>query len=140
MGQKKLLRGKLMEMVKQEKLRLKVTALAVKVSYQQGKRLYAAYLSGGGQAFIHGNAGRLSNRRLAEQTREQALNAYRQRYSDFGLVFAAEKPGEEEGDTAKRGHVQKMADSGGAVRRQTEAAGIPQPTGTETVFWETGAV
>ncbi|MDR1315747.1 MAG: hypothetical protein LBK13_02640 [Spirochaetales bacterium] len=97
MGQKELLRGKLMEMVKQGKKRLKVAALALKVSYRQGKRLYAAYLSGGERALVHGNTGRPSNRRLAEETEEQARALYRERYSDFGPVFAAEELAGEKG-------------------------------------------
>jgi hypothetical protein len=47
MEQKELLRGKLMELVKEGKLPLKPAALELKVSYQQGKWIYAAYLSGG---------------------------------------------------------------------------------------------
>jgi transposase len=88
-----------MEMVKQGKMRLKAAAVALKVSYRQGKRLYAAYLSGGDRALIHGNTGRPSNRRLAQEMRDQALNAYRERYSDFGPTFAAEKLREQEGIT-----------------------------------------
>jgi transposase len=107
MGQKELLRGKLMEMVKQGKMRLKAAALELKVSYRQGKRIYAAYLGGGDRALVHGNVGKPSGRRLAEETREQALALCRERYSDFGPVFAAEKLEEEDGirvsaDTLRR--------------------------------------
>jgi transposase len=107
MGQKELLRGKLMEMVKQGKMRLKAAALKIKVSYRQGKRIYAAYLGGGDRALIHGNTGRPSNRRLEEEIRGQAVSRYQQRYSDFGPAFAAEKLEEETGlrvsaDTLRR--------------------------------------
>jgi hypothetical protein len=74
MGQKELLRGKLMEMVK------------------QGKRIYAACLSGGDRALVHGNAGKPSNRSLAEELKERAVKRYQERYSDFGLPFAADIP------------------------------------------------
>ncbi|GHV53595.1 hypothetical protein AGMMS49579_12650 [Spirochaetia bacterium] len=47
MGQKELMRGKLMEMVKQKKMRLKAAVIELKISYRQGERIYRAYLAGG---------------------------------------------------------------------------------------------
>jgi hypothetical protein len=79
MGQKELLRGKLMEMVKQGKTLLKAAAIELKVSYRQGKRIYAAYLRGGDRALIHGNTGKQSNRRTNEAVRTAALAVYRER-------------------------------------------------------------
>ena len=43
MGKKELLRGKMMEMVKQKKSTLKEASLVLKMSYRQAKRIYAAY-------------------------------------------------------------------------------------------------
>jgi hypothetical protein len=97
MGEKELLRGTLMEMVKQGKMALKTAALELKVSYQQGKRIDAAYLGGGDRALVHGNTGKPSNRRLVEEFKERAVKRYQERYSDFGPTFAAEKMREEEG-------------------------------------------
>jgi hypothetical protein len=45
MGQKELLRGKLMEMVKQGKMSLKTAAGQLKISYRQGKRRSREYRS-----------------------------------------------------------------------------------------------
>jgi hypothetical protein len=45
MGQKELMRGKMMEMVSQKKSTLKEAALVLKVSYRQAKRIYADYTS-----------------------------------------------------------------------------------------------
>jgi hypothetical protein len=61
MGQKELLRGKVMEQVKRGKLTVKAASIELKVSYRQGRRIYAAYQSGGDAALIHGNVGRESN-------------------------------------------------------------------------------
>jgi hypothetical protein len=97
MGQKELLRSKILEMVKQGKLTLKAATVTMRVSYRQGIRLYAAYRKKGDSGLIHGNCGKKSNRRLPEGIREAALLAYRERYGDFGPTFAAEKLAEEEG-------------------------------------------
>ena len=97
MGQKELLRGKVLEMVRQEKMTLKEAAVTLRVSYRHAIRLYAAYRKEGDAGLIHGNYGKKSNNRLEEGIREKALAAYRERYSDFGPTFAAEKLAEEEG-------------------------------------------
>ena len=97
MGQKELLRGKVLEMVKQGKMTLKAATATLGVSYRQGIRLYAAYRKEGDAGLIHGNYGRQSNNRTGEAVLEKALQAYRGRYSDFGPTFASEKLAEEEG-------------------------------------------
>jgi hypothetical protein len=70
---------------------IKAASIELKVSYRQGKRIYAAYLNGGDRLLIHGNTGRQSNNRTAESIREAVQEAYRNRYRDFGPTFAAEK-------------------------------------------------
>jgi transposase len=107
MGQKELLRGKVMELVKRGKLTIRAAAKELKLSYRQGRRIYAAYVREGDRGLIHGNAGKPSNRKTGEEIRERAVNAYRQRYTDFGPTFAAEKLAEVEGiriseDTLRR--------------------------------------
>jgi hypothetical protein len=97
MGQKELLRSKALEMVKQGRLTLKAAAVTMRVSYRQGIRLYAAYREKGDAGLVHGNCGKKSNNRLPENVRETAVRAYRERYSDFGPTFAAEKLAEAEG-------------------------------------------
>jgi transposase len=97
MGEKELQRGKVMEMVKRGQLTLKEGSKQLRISYRQGKRIYAAYKAEGDKALIHGNRGKRSNRRTDEGIRDQALKAYRERYEDFGPTFAAEKLEECEG-------------------------------------------
>jgi hypothetical protein len=97
MGQKELVRSKVLEMVKQKKLTLKAAVKTMRVSYRQGIRLYVAYVEKGDAALIHGNYGKHSNNRTCELVLEKALEAYRSRYYDFGPTFAAEKLFENEG-------------------------------------------
>jgi hypothetical protein len=108
MGQKELLRGKMLEMVKEGKITLKAAVVTMKVSYRQGIRLYAAHRKKGDAGLIHGNVGKRSNNRLPEMIREQTLLAYRERYSDFGPTFAAEKLAEEEGITIGVGTMRNL--------------------------------
>jgi transposase len=91
MGQKELLRRKLMEMVKQGKMTLKTAAAQLKVSYRQGIRLYRAYRERGDAGLVHGSGGKPSNRKTAEGIRSRVIEQYRLRYGDFGPAFAAEK-------------------------------------------------
>jgi transposase len=107
MGKKELARGKVLHMIEGQKMNLKEGARELNICYRQMKRLYAAYKRDGEAGLIHGNQGKPSNRRTDERIREQALSAYRQRYSDFGPTFAAEKLAEAEGiyissDTLRR--------------------------------------
>ena len=97
MGQKELLRSKMLEMVKQQKMTLKAAAATLKISYRQSIRLYTAYREKGDAGLVHGNVGKRSNNRTPEEILEKVLNAYRERYSDFGPTFAAEKLAEVEG-------------------------------------------
>jgi hypothetical protein len=84
-------------MVKQGLQTLHAASVTMRVSYRQAKRLYAAYRQRGDAALIHGNRGKPSNNRTPETVLEQALEAYRTRYSDFGPTFAAEQLAEHEG-------------------------------------------
>ncbi|MDR1467918.1 MAG: helix-turn-helix domain-containing protein, partial [Spirochaetaceae bacterium] len=62
MGQKELIRGKVMEMVKRGHKTIAEAARELKVSYRQGRRIYAAYERKGDGGLIHGNTGKPSNR------------------------------------------------------------------------------
>jgi hypothetical protein len=63
----------------------------------QWKRIYAVCQRRGEEALIYDNAWKAANRKTKENVRADALAAYRERYSDFGPTFAAEKLEEREG-------------------------------------------
>jgi len=60
------LRGKMMEIVKRGQKTLKATSVELGTSYRQAKRIYQRYLSGGDDALVHRNKGKLSNNRIDE--------------------------------------------------------------------------
>ena len=75
MGQKELLKGKLMAMVVEKKMTLKEAAERLRISYRQAKRVKAAYEKKGDAGPLHGNSGKKSNRKTDEETRKQAAEA-----------------------------------------------------------------
>ena len=59
------------------------------------RRLQRRLATEGDQALVHGLRGRPSNHRTDPAHRQKILEAYRQRYADFGPTFACEKLAEE---------------------------------------------
>lgn len=118
MGQKELLRGKLMEMVKEKQVTLKEAAVRLRISYRQAKRIYRTYKSGGDAALIHGNYGKPSGRRTDEAVRSKAVELYREKYKDFGPAFAAEKLAEADGITVSAYTLRAWLASGGPWHRK----------------------
>jgi transposase len=97
MGQKELIRAKVMEMVKERQKNLKSAACILKVSYRQAKRIFKRYREKGDAGLIHGNQGKPSHRRIEKAIREKILWTYREKYPDFGPTLAAEKMAERDG-------------------------------------------
>jgi transposase len=95
MGQKELLRAKIMEMVKQKQKTLKEASIILKVSYRQVKRIYRAYKKNGDKGLIHGNTNKISNNKFNADFKEEVLKRYQERYYDFGPTFASEKLSED---------------------------------------------
>jgi hypothetical protein len=62
----------------------------LRLSYRQMLRLMDRYASEGNEGLRHGLRGRESNRRTASSHREQVLELYRSKYSDFGPRLASE--------------------------------------------------
>jgi transposase len=97
MGKKELARSHLMERVKTGDMTLKNAAIHLGVSYRQAKRIHKRYCQEGAAGLLHKNQGKASNNRIASEQREAAIQAYKQRYHDFGPTFASEKLAEHEG-------------------------------------------
>jgi hypothetical protein len=76
------------------------------LSVRQVRRLQRRLEQDGEGVLVHGLRGKPSNRRLDATMRRQVLDAYRQRFADFGPTFACEKLAELElivsADTLRR--------------------------------------
>ena len=68
-----------------------LAARQLHLSVRQTKRLKAGVKKKGAAALIHGNRGRLSNRRLSEGKRRRIVRLVSDKYFDFSPTFAAEK-------------------------------------------------
>ena len=97
MGQKDLLRSKVMGMVQEGAIALGEAAIRLKISYRHAKRIYKRYRKEGDAGVLHRSTGKPSNNRLDEALVRKAIEIYADRYSDFGPTLAAEKLFEREG-------------------------------------------
>lgn len=96
MGQKELLRSRVLGMVMEGHVTLREASVKLRVSYRQAKRLLARYRVQGEAGLVHRLTGRASNHQLGAGIRERVLEAYRECYSGFGPTFACEKLRERE--------------------------------------------
>jgi transposase len=69
----------------------KVAAGMLGLSERQVRRMVKDVRELGDRGVIHALRGRRSNRKIAEETREQVLSLYQERYHDFGPTLAMEK-------------------------------------------------
>ena len=102
MSIKEIRKAKILEMVKEKKLTLKRGAELLGLSYRQGKRLYARYLSEGDAGLLHKSLGMQSNRRIDLELRSRVLELYQEKYAGFGPTLAAEKLLERDGMVVNR--------------------------------------
>ncbi len=118
MGQKELIRAKVMEQVVQKQLSLKEAALKMKVSYRQEKRIYRRYVQEGDQGLLHRSQGKASRKAYDPGIREAALRVYQERYGDFGPTFAAEKLKECQGISIDHETLRRWLIAGGLWERK----------------------
>ncbi len=98
------MKAELLHMSHQEQLRLEVMRLYIDghikqkeaarrmgLSTRQVRRLLRGYRERGCHALIHGNRGKVSNRKIRDELKQQILSLVRKHYPDFGPTFAAEK-------------------------------------------------
>lgn len=97
LSKRELRRVGVLARVRSGELLLKDAAELMRVSYRQAKRVWKRYQSGGAASLKHGNAGRVSNRRIAEKQRKQILRRVEKKYSGFGPTLACEHLASEDG-------------------------------------------
>lgn len=78
-------------------IKQKRAAELVGIKVRQVKNLLRAFRARGDRGLVSGRRGKPSNNRLAAATVSRIERALRERYSDFGATFAAEKLAEHEG-------------------------------------------
>lgn len=91
MNQQEQLRSEVVPLYIEGYIKQKEAAKCMGLSPRQVRRIGKAYRLRGCQALVHGNRGRVSNRKLRDDIKQQALALVKQHYPDFGPTFAAEK-------------------------------------------------
>lgn len=91
MSQQEQSRSEVIRLYIEGYIKQKEAARRIGLSTRQVRRLAKAYRLRGINALIHGNRGKVSNRKIREETKQQAIALVRQHYPDFGPTFAAEK-------------------------------------------------
>lgn len=91
MSPEELSRLEVLQQLSDRRLTQRAAAVRLSLSTRQLRRLFTAYKESGAAALISKRRGRASNHRLKDETRSQALELIRSRYSDFGPTLAHEK-------------------------------------------------
>jgi len=123
MGDRELLRAKVMELVKDGRMSLVEAAVKLSVSYRQAKRIHQRYLAEGERGMVHRLAGKASNNRLSGEALAKALEAYRARYEGFGPTFAREKLEELDGVSLSRESLRQLLIREGLWARKKRTRG-----------------
>jgi transposase len=118
LSKKELSRVEVMGRVKARNLRLCEAAELLRLSYRQGKRIWARYRSGGAKALQHGNCGRVSNRAYGAEFRAAVLEQVKVRYEDFGPTLACEHLASDDGLAVHAETLRRWLKQAGLWQRQ----------------------
>ena len=105
---KEVSRLEVMQRLKEKSLSQREAAKMIGVSVRQVKRMFKAYRDHGAAGLVSQRRGRVSNNRLNEATRIQALDLLGSKYRGFGPTLACEKLVEAEGLKISKESVRKM--------------------------------
>jgi transposase len=108
MSGKEISRLEVMQRLKEKSLNQREAAKMMGVSIRQVKRMFKAYRNQGAAGLVSQRRGRVSNNRLDEATRVDALDLLGSKYRGFGPTLACEKLVEVEGLKISKESVRKM--------------------------------
>ncbi len=91
MSTKELSRLEVMQKLAEKRMSQKEAASVLGVSIRHVKRLLRAYRRSGAKGLVSKRRGRRSNNRLAEATKQKALDLLKSKYEGFGPTLAHEK-------------------------------------------------
>ena len=91
MSQKEVLRGQILEKLKDGALGQSEASKILKISCRQVRRLLKAYRQQGAKSLVSKKRDKPSNNRLSEETKQNILALIKEKYIDFGPTFLGEK-------------------------------------------------
>lgn len=91
MSAKETERIAIMEALKEKRMKQKQAARVLGITTRQVRRVFIRYKTEGAAGLAHKSRGRVSNRAIAQEEKDRAIELVRKHYSDFGPTFAHEK-------------------------------------------------
>lgn len=91
MSAKETERISVMEDLKEKRIKQKQAAKMLGLSTRQVRRVFARYKVEGAAGLVHKGRGRTSNRAIAQEEKDRAIELVKKHYPDFGPTFAHEK-------------------------------------------------
>ena len=93
MNEKEIKRKEIIDLVINKKITQKDAALKLEITDRQIRRLITKYYDQGDNAFIHGNKGKISNKKISEELSTEIVNIYLSYYSDYNFSHFYEEQG-----------------------------------------------
>ena len=97
MTMKEAERLSVMRQVVEKNLTIRKASEELGLSLRQTKRIKKRYKEKGAEGLISLKRGKVSNRKIAQETKEKAMSLIKEKYPDFGPTLASEKLDGEEG-------------------------------------------
>ena len=102
MSRKAIERLKVMEGIKEKRVKQKGAAITLNITERQVRRVYKQYKEDGAAGITSKHIGAKSNRKTPKRKKDKIVSIIRKRYSDFGPTLAVEKLKEIEGIAVSR--------------------------------------
>lgn len=93
LNEKERERKETIDMVINKKMTQKDAALKLEISDRQVRRLIIKYYDQGDEAFIHGNKGKVSNKKISEELSTEITETYLNEYPDYNFCHFYEEQG-----------------------------------------------
>src|SRR5471032_1429889 len=127
MSKRELNRLDVLARLDSDRLTARAAAELMTITPRQAYRLLRRYRDGGASAVANQRRGRASNNRLPDVVRDHAIALVRERYSDFGPTFAAEKLAERDDLRVSRETLRNWMRQAGIWMSRAERKRIQQP-------------
>src|SRR5882762_1639099 len=127
MSKRELNRLEVLARLDSDRLTAQAAAELMAITLRQTYRLLRRYRDNGASAVANQRRGRPSNNRLPDVVRDHAIALVRQRYADFGPMFAAEKLAEHHNLKVSRETLRSWMRQAGIWMSRAERKRIQQP-------------
>lgn len=144
LNNKELKRIKVMELLSRGSLTNQQAADLLGLGKRQIIRLKGRYLAYGDEGLVHGNKGRVSDKKISDENREKVIELFNTKYFDFNFSHFTEKLKEREGMDISRPSVSRILSSVGikskrSVKRRGKLHRSRPRRAAAGMLWQTDA-